>query len=321
MKKISKTIRHNPKKSKILDAYGKRPVAFHASIARAVGGAIPGLYLCQLMYWSDKGKNSDWIYKTMAEIEAETCLTRCEQERARRVLRERGILKEMRKGMPAMLYFSINFTLLDAAIKNAENRQSRMPKTGTHVSRDSAGKFAGNRQTITEITQRVPESTLTGQPEVPSSSTESGGSDTSSPSLDQANSVVQDDVKKQDTGTESAQETREQKTPSHPSTAPRKNKYPDGYQQEIKEHLLQLNPDLDFEKNAKQYAVAINKLMAKADGDVKVVTNRILNVYWNEWWNARREMITPFVLLSKWEQFPDPPREKVISWGLWEMSA
>lgn len=94
-------------------------------------------------------------------------------------------------------------------------------------------------------------------------------------------------------------------------------KYEQGYQETIKEALLKLNSEMDFKKNAKQYAIAINKLMDKF-GSVKGVINHIHNAYWNDWWMERREKITPFVLLNKADQFPEPSQERVFHWGIYE---
>ncbi len=70
-------------------------------LAQITGGVVANLFLCQMYYW--QGKQDDpngWIYKTQAEIEAETGLSRTEQETARRLLRQRGLLKERYKGYP-----------------------------------------------------------------------------------------------------------------------------------------------------------------------------------------------------------------------------
>lgn len=59
-----------------------------------------------MYYWQGKQDDPDgWIYKTQAEIEAETGLSRSEQETARRLLRQRGLLQERYKGLPRRLEF------------------------------------------------------------------------------------------------------------------------------------------------------------------------------------------------------------------------
>ncbi|MBV8883876.1 MAG: hypothetical protein JO235_07730 [Chroococcidiopsidaceae cyanobacterium CP_BM_RX_35] len=59
-----------------------------------------------MYYW--QGKQDDptgWIYKTQADIETETGLSRTEQETARRLLRQRNLIKERYSGLPRRLEF------------------------------------------------------------------------------------------------------------------------------------------------------------------------------------------------------------------------
>lgn len=83
-----------------------QPVAYYPKLVKITGGVLANLFLCQMYYW--QGKQDDptgWIYKTQAEIEAETGLSRTEQETARRLLRQRGLIKERYKGLPRRLEF------------------------------------------------------------------------------------------------------------------------------------------------------------------------------------------------------------------------
>jgi len=59
-----------------------------------------------MYYWQGKQEDpTGWIYKTQADIEAETGLSRTEQETARRLLRQRGLVKERYSGLPRRLEF------------------------------------------------------------------------------------------------------------------------------------------------------------------------------------------------------------------------
>ena len=94
-----------------------RPVAYHPMLAKAVGGATTGLFLSQLLYWSGKGAALDgWIWKTQADWETETGLTRYEQETARKHLKHQGVLEEQLAGLPAKLYYRVNFDALETAL-------------------------------------------------------------------------------------------------------------------------------------------------------------------------------------------------------------
>jgi len=52
-----------------------KAIAFHPQLARVLGGINEAILFQQLAYWSDKGSDPDWIYKTQKDIEFETTLT------------------------------------------------------------------------------------------------------------------------------------------------------------------------------------------------------------------------------------------------------
>src|SRR5215207_8200519 len=93
------------------------PIAYYTAFARVLGGVEPGILTSQFFYWYGKGHNPDgWIYKTQAEIEEETGLSRRNQETARKKLRELGVLEERYSGMPAKLYYRLNLDRLFALV-------------------------------------------------------------------------------------------------------------------------------------------------------------------------------------------------------------
>ena len=93
-----------------------------------------------------------WFYKTQSEWEDETGMSRYEQEGARKVLRNLGILKEKRVGIPAKLYFSIDGDALEAAIKSSATTQPSMRKTSNLDCGKPAIRPDENQQSITETT-------------------------------------------------------------------------------------------------------------------------------------------------------------------------
>lgn len=103
-----------------------RPIAYYPKLAHFLGSVNAAVLLCQLLYWEGKQDDADgWIFKTRDEIEAETGLTRREQETARAVLSkprpvEKGgeveevrIVEEKRKGVPPKMHFKVHLTALD----------------------------------------------------------------------------------------------------------------------------------------------------------------------------------------------------------------
>lgn len=138
----------------LLNLLSDRPVAYHPDIARIVGGVKAAVFLCQLLYWTGKGKRLDgYIWKIQTEWEKEIALTRYEQEGARKKLKELGILKEKLRGIPAKLHYKVDTDRLLEMIGNFYN------KPADKDAENPPTKIAENPHTITEITQ---ESTLHG---------------------------------------------------------------------------------------------------------------------------------------------------------------
>ena len=89
------------------------PVAYYAAFAKVLGGVEAGILTSQFFYWYGKGHNPEgWVYKTQAEIEDETGLSRRNQETARKKLRDLKVLEEKYTGMPAKLYYRLNLDRL-----------------------------------------------------------------------------------------------------------------------------------------------------------------------------------------------------------------
>jgi hypothetical protein len=99
---------NNKYQKMMLDLLGTKPIAFNADLARALGSAKAGLLLSQLLFWYGKGKNPDWIYKTIEDFEKETALTRSEQDTAIKICKKYGTIRVERKGIPAKRHFQIN---------------------------------------------------------------------------------------------------------------------------------------------------------------------------------------------------------------------
>lgn len=111
-----------------------RPVAFHPVLARISGSVHAGVMLSQAIYWTDVQERTNagaqgWFFKTQHEWNEETCLSRAEQETARRKLVARGFIEEQRKGLPARLYFRVNLHCIIEAVENMGTLGSRMSKS------------------------------------------------------------------------------------------------------------------------------------------------------------------------------------------------
>ena len=136
-----------------------RPIAFHPSLARLFGGINEALFFQQIAYWSGKGDDPEWIYKTREEIESETCLSRYQQEQARKTLVKLGVLEETKRGLPAKLYYRINwdklYDLHGSRTKDARNSQSRMRETDQQQGEKLTNSRERNSPSITKTTAKT----------------------------------------------------------------------------------------------------------------------------------------------------------------------
>lgn len=98
--------------AEVLEDLG-RPVAFHPEMARFLGGVAEALLFEQLAYWTGRGHDSQWVYKTARELSSETALSYKEQKRARRNLREAGLLLERFDRLNHRTFFRIDREVLD----------------------------------------------------------------------------------------------------------------------------------------------------------------------------------------------------------------
>ncbi|HLZ21978.1 MAG TPA: DnaA N-terminal domain-containing protein [Ktedonobacterales bacterium] len=148
-----------------------RPIAYHATVAKATGSATAGLLLSQFLYWTPRTDDPDgWFYKTQADITDETALTRWEQEGARTRLKSLRVLEEKRRGVPGKMYFRVNFARLQELLvsHNVEKPHSTMrknhiveatPPAPHNEEFPQSGKPAkhnvGNHHSISEITSEI----------------------------------------------------------------------------------------------------------------------------------------------------------------------
>ena len=85
------------------------PVSFHRCLVPITGSVTAALLLSQAICSAQEGDPTlnGWFRKSQDEWGEETGLSRCEQETARRLLREAGFLEERRSGMPAKLWYRV----------------------------------------------------------------------------------------------------------------------------------------------------------------------------------------------------------------------
>ena len=124
----------------VRDEEGKEDFfGFQARCVRKFG-AFAGIYLRQLVFWSDKGMDPNgWIYKSEEEWEAETGLSRDGQRKARKALDKFEVLESERRGLPCRLWYRVNFEKLAELLENPYSTWNQW-KRGTKKDPET-GKF------------------------------------------------------------------------------------------------------------------------------------------------------------------------------------
>lgn len=110
----------------LINEFFKRPIAYQPALAKAFGSVNLGILWSQLFYWNDRTTNPEgWIYKTSKDLYEETGLSRKEQETARKIGRELGVLEEKLSGCPATIHYRINVEVaIEILEKFLQNKQT-----------------------------------------------------------------------------------------------------------------------------------------------------------------------------------------------------
>lgn len=130
-----------------------RPIAYNPAFKKITGSTVAALMLSQAWYWSKRTNDENgWFYKTVAEWEEETGLTRSEQETARKHLKD--ILEVDLRGVPATLYYRVNKekVLELLGVQFAETLQTSLQETSELVSDNQAN--INSTEITTENTTR-----------------------------------------------------------------------------------------------------------------------------------------------------------------------
>ena len=91
-----------------------RPIAYHRCFVSLGIGVTGAVMLSQAVYWAKRTSDPEgWFWKTCEMWEAETGLTRREQETARLMLRKKGLIQEEKRGLPVRIFYRVNFHAIE----------------------------------------------------------------------------------------------------------------------------------------------------------------------------------------------------------------
>lgn len=140
----------------MISDYLDRPIAFHRVFVAISGSVTGAVFLSQALYWSKRTTSSDgFFYKTQAEWEEETGLSRREQESVRKRLKAVGILSESLRGTPAKLYYKVELDVLDSALSPSKPDGKRQTSMAESAKLDWRKAPNPHTENTTEITTDI----------------------------------------------------------------------------------------------------------------------------------------------------------------------
>lgn len=117
-------------------------IAFRPDFGRALGSPMAALFLCQAIYWQGVQRDGEWFFKKRDAERNDNGdmlppssglhqswewelggMGRGDQERARKLLIEKGLIEEKLCGIPARLNFRVNLNKVAEFILNISNNQ------------------------------------------------------------------------------------------------------------------------------------------------------------------------------------------------------
>ena len=101
------------------------PISFQRCFV-AITGKVTAALLLSYLWWAAEERGPDpegWIARPLDHIRDETGLSRDELSSARRILRERAILEDRRRGMPPVVEFRVDRTRVAHLLVDQVRRQ------------------------------------------------------------------------------------------------------------------------------------------------------------------------------------------------------
>lgn len=127
--------------------FARAPVAYYPELAEALGSIAAAIFLQEVGHW-DQYSEDGWVFRTQDEIRRATALRVDAQNGARKILRDLDIIEEERKGVPARLYYRVNWDKLQALLQTQEvpeqDTRSARNKTRRNPGTIYTGKYTGN---------------------------------------------------------------------------------------------------------------------------------------------------------------------------------
>ncbi|WP_151984950.1 hypothetical protein [Acinetobacter radioresistens] len=132
-----------------------QPIAYFPKLSRYLGCVKAGIFLGQIVFWSDKTDSPLGVYKTSEDIEEETGLSYREQVSARKKLVALGLISETYKRLDHRLYFKFNEECFDQWLTDmilANSQSVNSPTDESAVREQTKAQFVPTENTTKNTT-------------------------------------------------------------------------------------------------------------------------------------------------------------------------
>jgi hypothetical protein len=163
--------RRDQMRERLVGQNAEHALAFQSRVTYVLG-AEAAVFARQLLFWEGRaGDDAGFVWNDKAEWTAQTGLTANAQDRARKVLKARGLLEEHKKSVPPALHYRPNLLRLMEVLEakplpprkeNKRKNEAEEPedahrtwgreRNGTHPSTRKRGGDYANHSTNYEIT-------------------------------------------------------------------------------------------------------------------------------------------------------------------------
>jgi len=144
----------------VLKALHQRPIAVYPVYIDLTGSVTGGLLLSQLLYWLEKVDREIW--KTDAEILAETRLTQTEFKNAKKAIEALPFMSVTKRGIPPKTFYAVDWDALGIAIESLISsvtykidRRLSTSNRGGNLPNKRVGNLPRNTETTSEITSKT----------------------------------------------------------------------------------------------------------------------------------------------------------------------
>lgn len=139
----------------VYDLMNTPVIAYAAGLSFVLGGIEPAIIISQLLYWQGMGRDQDWVYKTVADLEAETGVSRHRQFSAIQKCKQLGVLEVEYKGVPRKRHYWVHIEKLKSLITSNPNIRRLEEQKPSKLRAEKRLAITDNTKDYSDTTQKI----------------------------------------------------------------------------------------------------------------------------------------------------------------------